>query len=272
MSGDKPPPACPGGLHFFLGGRDLEMLAIRALLERHAPGCFTDKRLAWGAKVSDYRDEIPAVLGEGGTPVLIELTDDLPLEAFERRRCLIADHHGPLAGQDRPTAIEQVFALLGRPAAEWTRELALVAANDRGHIPAMKALGATDAEIAAIRARDRAAQGLGAADEAEARRAIAARQVVGRLTLAETSGQSSTAIADLLEPALGGPGYDALLVVMPAELAFFGDGETVSWLAGKLAGSWSGGDLPVRGFWGAALPPGPARDRLIAQLIARLAA
>lgn len=258
----------PDRLHFFLGGRDLEMQAIRALLQDHAPGRFSDGGLAWGAAASAYIDKIRESLGRGETPVLIELADDLPDGAFDRSRCLVVDHHGALAGRGRPTSLEQVFALLGLPRSAWTREHELVAANDRGHIRAMQALDppATAAEIGSIRDRDRRAQGISDADEAEAARAVAQREAKGRLTILTTTGRSSTAAADLMEPVLGGPGYDALLVAMPETLAVFADGGTVRWLADRVPGSWFGGDLPMRGFWGARLPPGPERDRLLAEL------
>jgi hypothetical protein len=266
---EREPP--PERLHFFLGGADLEMQAIRTLLEAHASERFSDNRLAWGAAVSVYADAIRAALARGRTPVLVELADDLPADAFDRRRVIVVDHHGPLAGHDRPTALEQVFRLLGLPAAAWTRELALIAANDRGHIRAMQALGATPDEIATIRRRDRAAQGVTAEDEAEAERAVAARRRAGRLTRIDTASRTSSAIADAMEPGLGGPGYDALLVVMPDSLACFADGETVAWLAAAVPGSWSGGDLPTRGYWGAAIGPGRERDQLVERLTRHLA-
>ena len=98
---------------FFLGGRDLEMVEIRRLLDRHAAGRIEDKRLAWGAALSAYREELLAALARGETPVMIELADDLLADLFDRARVIVVDHHGPLAGHDRPTSIEQVFALLG---------------------------------------------------------------------------------------------------------------------------------------------------------------
>ncbi|MFZ1415818.1 MAG: hypothetical protein WAS73_14755 [Defluviicoccus sp.] len=247
------------------------MVAIRDLVARHAPGRFTDKGLAWGAKVSDYRDEIAAALHRGETPVLIELSDDLPADAFDCDACVIVDHHGPRAGVDQPTSLEQVFALLALPADAWTRELALIAANDRGHIQGLRALGANADEIRAIRARDRAAQGVTAGEEMAARAAIAARRVAGRLTRVTVPHDRSTAVADFLQPDLGGPGYSDLLVEMPGKLAFFGDGATIKWLAAEVPGSWCGGALPARGFWGAVLPRGDERDRLITALITRLA-
>lgn len=260
----------PSAYHFLLGGADLEMATIRSLLEAHAPGRFTDKGLAWGARVSDYRDEITAALNRGETPVLIELADDLPADAFDRRACVIVDHHGTRAGADQPTSLEQVFALLALPAEAWTRELALIAANDKDHIRGLRALGATGDEVRTIRAGDRRAQGVSEAEEAAALAAIAQRQVIGRLTRVTLPHDRSTAVADLLEPDLGGPGYADLLVEMPTKLAFFGDGATIKWLAAEAPGSWFGGALPARGFWGTVLPLGDERDRLITALITRL--
>jgi hypothetical protein len=253
---------------FFLGGRDLEMVEIRKLLDRHAAGRIEDKGLAWGAALSAYRPELLAALTRGETPVLIELADDLPADLFDRGRAVVVDHHGPLAGHDRPTSIEQVFALLGLPAEAWTRHLALVAANDRAHIAGMRAIAATAGEIAEIRAADRAAQGVSAADEAEARRAIAARRRNGRVILVETTSHTSSAIADLMLPELGGPGYERLLVAMPDKVAVFGDGAAIAELAAAYPGSWWGGDLPAAGYWGMALPaePRPLIEKLVARL------
>ena len=241
---------------FFLGGRDLEMAEIRKLLDRHARDRIEDRHLPWGAKLSQYRDELLAAARHDETPVLIELEDDLPEDAFDRRRAVVVDHHGPRAGANRPTSIEQVFGLLGLPAADWTRWLSLVAANDRAHVAGMRALGASPDEITAVRAADRAAQGVTERDEAEAVRAIAARRREGRLTVVETTGTTSSAIADRMLPELGGPGYRRLLVRMPDEVAVFADGEPISRLGALYPGSWWGGDLPNAGFWGTALASG----------------
>jgi len=83
---------------FLLGGHDLEMLTIRELLHAHAPECFVDKGLAWGARASNYRTEIEAALKAGLTPVLVELVDDIGIDG----KAVIIDHHGPLAGADSP--------------------------------------------------------------------------------------------------------------------------------------------------------------------------
>ena len=59
----------PAQLVFFLGGQDLEMVTIRDLLAQES--CpYHDKGLGWGARASDYRTEIEAVLAQGQIPVL----------------------------------------------------------------------------------------------------------------------------------------------------------------------------------------------------------
>jgi hypothetical protein len=183
--------------------------------------------------------------------VLVELELDLPLP---EGRYILVDHHGERAGRDRPTSLEQVFALLHLPAERWTRWFELVAANDRGHIPAMLALQppATLDEIEQVRRLDRAAQGVTAEQELAAPAAVASAQRVadGRLTVVEWPFPRVSPVADRMEPALGGPGYRNLLVGGPEEVAFFGQGHAVAFLNQRFPGGWYGGELPVRGFWG----------------------
>lgn len=238
-----------GSFRFFLGGRDLEMETIAALLAEHAPGRAVDRRLAWGARASAYRDEIAATLAAGETPILIELEDDMPIET-DRTGLVFVDHHGARAGEERPTSLEQVFDLLNLDRdRHWSRWHDLVAANDRGHVRALRALGADAAEIRRVRDADRRAQGVTSAEEVEAERAIAAREARGRLTIVTAESTTSSAIGDFMEPEYGGPGGENLLVLLPESASFFGDGAVVQALAAK-SGSWSGGDLPRRGFWG----------------------
>lgn len=253
-------------LIFLLGGHDLEMLEIRRLIEAAGAG-FVDKGLSWGARMSDYRTEIEAALATGQTPVTVELADDMADDWAPRRRMIVVDHHGGRAGDNQPSSLEQVFGLLGLPKAHWTRRMTLVAANDIGHVERLQRVGATREEILAIRAEDRAAQGVTAADEAEAARAISLRRREGRLTIVETASSTSSAIADGMLPITGGPGYDALLVVMPAKAAVFADGAAIARLAAAFPASWHGGALPHRGFWGAPLPVGEDRAARITDII-----
>lgn len=234
---------------FFLGGHDLEMVTLAELLAREAPGRFADKRLSWGAKASDYRREIEAALARGDVPVLVELEPDLELP---REVVVVVDHHGDRAGRERPTSLEQVFELLDLPPERWSRWYELVAANDRGYIPALRRAGASEEEIRRVRAADRAAQGITEEDEQATEAALASleRRCDGRLLVARLSHGRTTALVDRLQPELGGPGFENLLVFSPGEVNFFGSGEVVRALAEAYPQGWWGGDLPEQGFWG----------------------
>ncbi|NLF70127.1 MAG: hypothetical protein GX575_13895 [Candidatus Anammoximicrobium sp.] len=252
-------------LVFFLGGHDLEMVTIRQLLEAQGVA-FHDRHLAWGAAASAYDQEIAAALRAGRLPILVELKLDLscPLEAVR-----VVDHHNEQAGQ--ATALEQVFQWLGLPPAAWTRWFELVAANDRGHIAAMLALQppATLQELRRVREADRAAQGVSAAEEVAAPAAVAAcRQcAAGRLSVVDWTFDRVSAVADRMERALGGPGYENLLVRGPHTTTFFGDGPAVEFLTCGFPGSpkerWWGGDLPRRGFWGGTLAGQEVEEALV---------
>lgn len=241
--------AGPTNLIFLLGGQDLEMQTIRALLQQHGQA-FQDKGLGWGARASAYRQEIAEAVGAGKVPVLVELAPDVPLPVA----AVLVDHHDERAGIGQPSSLRQVFDLLGLPDSAWTQRLALIEANDVGHVSAMAAIGASRDEMIAIRSADRAAQGVTAEDEQQAREAVAARRDLadGGLTVVELSHRRAGVVADLLTRELGGPGADRLLVLMPDETAFFGDGATVEWLAAGWPGGWRGGELPRRGYWGIA--------------------
>jgi len=244
-----------GNYFFFLGGYDLEMLTIRELLQKYSPDSYCDKKLLWGAKASDYRDEISDALQAGKIPVFIELIDDLQLGG----KVIIVDHHGALAGKDRPTSLHQVFALLGLEEDLWTRHLELVAANDRAYIEGMVEVGATKDEIITYRAKDRAAQGITQEQEREAEVAIANLKELcdGQLTLVSLSHNRTAAVADRLAPELGGAGYKNLLIISPNETNFFGAGNIIKKLDQRFPGGWFGGRLPESGFWGrTGEPPG----------------
>lgn len=92
---------------FFLGGHDAEMLEIRRILESEGIP-YVDKHLNWGAVLSDYRDELIG-LSEGDIPVLIELEADMALPPG----AIVVDHHGPAAGKEKRTSLEQTADLLG---------------------------------------------------------------------------------------------------------------------------------------------------------------
>jgi hypothetical protein len=250
-------------LHFFLGGHDLEMTEIAKLLDSHATGRFADAGLAWGAQASSYENQIVDALAKGFNIALVELEDDLPPDLIPKYRLVVIDHHGERAGQNQPTALEQVAQLLGVKLNRWQE---LVAVNDRGHIAALQEFGATAAEIAEVREADRRAQGVTAEQEDRARQAITAARKVGGTTVIETDLETSSPIADFLDPALGGPGYESLLVLLKKKAAFFGDGVRIMRLKERFSPSWYGGNLPKAGYWGCEYSADNSRGAILAFL------
>lgn len=250
---------------FFLGGRDLEMEEIGRLIRKHAPAAeLADKRLGWGeAAASAYEGQIRAALVAGNRPVLVELRPDLPGDVIDE--CLIIDHHGPLAGADRPTSLEQVFALLRRPDRDWTRRLQFVAANDRGWIPELRSVGASPEEIANIRREDRAAQGITAKQERDGEEALSRRTLAmgGELVVVHLPHDHVAVVTDRLAQETQAP--PDVLVLSPRQVNFSGRGGWVRALDRAFPGGWYGGALPDRGFWGRTHPL-PRIDKLLAAL------
>lgn len=238
----------------FLGGHDLEMATI-GKLARAAGIPVEDRGLSWGARASDYRREIELARAGGRVPVLVEMPWDLPTDA---KGVVLIDHHGDGAGIDKPSALRQIHNLLKMPPDSWTREFALIEANDIGWIPAMQALGADAADIRRIREADRAAQGVTVEEEAAAERAITGLRwsCGGRLAIVDSPHDRSSPITDRLHPALGGAEVSNILILGPREIQFFGEGQLVHALDKDFPGGWFGGALPIRGYWGAQMISG----------------
>jgi hypothetical protein len=237
---------------YFLGGADLEMVTIGHLLRDHGETVH-DGQLSWGAQASAYRDEIMRCLEAGSQAVLVELFDDLGLgHAIKKGDLLLVDHHGDDASESIPTALEQVFQLLDLPAEQWSREYALVAANDRDHVAGMKAIGATADELRRIRALDREAQGITPEEEAQGRQAAyaATNCSSGRLTVVRLHHTRYATVTDALHRDLGGPGFENLLILSPQQTGFYGNGWLIQNLKSRYPGGWWGGALPRDGFWG----------------------
>lgn len=146
---------------FLLGGHDLEMQEIRNLLTLQGER-FVDKNLNWrNSNLSAYAEIIAT---EPDSDFYgIELHEDYPLPKHYTR----IDHHNDY--NNRPASILQVAEIIGVTP---DRHMLLVAANDAGYIPAMKALEATDEEIDDIRQKDRKAQGVSEEEEQQAKKAV----------------------------------------------------------------------------------------------------
>jgi hypothetical protein len=137
---------------FLLGGRDLEMCAIERLLIRHGQVYHWKDGITWArASWSSYGAEIKEAHDKGLKPVGIELN---ATHVHAPEGCIDIDHHNERSGD--PSSIEQVAELLGVALSPIEN---VVAANDKGHVKALRALGLSEARIERIRRLDRRAQG-----------------------------------------------------------------------------------------------------------------
>lgn len=194
---------------FLLGGPDLEMQEIRKVLEAQglkAEKDFFDRVTDWStAKLSHYQD----LLDSNRQIVGIELESDMePPKGY-----YLIDHHNELS--DQSASIEQLAELFGFTL---TRDQQLIAANDKGYIPAMKAMGATQAEIDDIRRRDRAAQGVTPEMEATAKREVSKKIQQGKVTVVKTQLNKFSPLTDRLT------GTPHLLIYNDKELTYYGTG------------------------------------------------
>lgn len=210
---------------FLLGGHDLEMMTIKEMVAQQSDCLIVDRNLAWdNANLSKYKDifaEYP-----GADIYAVELQEDMEIPEVNRPRYHRVDHHNDYAHM--PSSLEQVAAVLG---VELNRYQRLIAANDSGYIPAMKALMATDEEISDIRRQDRTAQGVTEEDEKLADESIAKFLQKGtHLWIVKSLTSKFSAICDRLYP------YPRLLVYTDSEWMYYGEGKTelVQQLAGEL--------------------------------------
>ena len=193
---------------FLLGGHDLEMIEIRQILEEHKID-FEDKKLSWGATLSTYEDLLKDA--ESYTRIYgIELIEDIS----PPKNYTAIDHHGHRWCE--ASSLEQIAELLGM---ELDREQRLIAANDRGHIKAMRAAGASEEEIAKIRQKDREAQGVTQEEEKLAR--AEAQKAIQRdgLWIVETKLERPTPLADILLM----EGKTPLIVYGDSVFTYYGD-------------------------------------------------
>lgn len=196
---------------FLLGGHDLEMLEIKALLEGEGFDV-RDNNLNWSNAVLDAYKEV-LVQNPDAEFVGIELRDRNQIS--KKYNYTLIDHHNELS--NKPASILQVAALLGK---EPDRRMQLVAANDSGYIPAMRALSATDEEIDNIRRGDRAAQGVSQTDEMLAEQAVANHlERHGRLYVVKSKTSQFSPICDRLFP------YHRLIIYTDAEWIYYGEGK-----------------------------------------------
>jgi hypothetical protein len=194
---------------FLLGGHDLEMLTIKQMLiENEFPDekSIADNNLQWGAKLSEYQN----LFNDVQTFVGIELIPDIDPPPHY----IGIDHHNE--NSQKSSSLEQIAELLG---IELTREQQLIAANDKGFIPAMEAFGATPEEIADIRSRDREAQGVTEEDERLGEKSIKENLTIENgITVVKSLTSKFSTITDRLYPC------DQVLIYTNNELTYYGKG------------------------------------------------
>ncbi|MCC5938004.1 MAG: hypothetical protein JJU34_12050 [Lunatimonas sp.] len=201
---------------FLLGGYDLEMVEIQKLLAAHNVP-FLDAKLGWDNAIWEayrqepYLSQIHQALEEDKQVFGIELRG----ESIEG--CGLIDHHNEL--QHLPSAIEQVASLLGL---ELDRRQLLVAANDKGYIPAMKEMGASQDEIDEIRRADRKVQGVTEEEEKQADIDISNAEVRHELWVIYTCLSRFSPIPDKLFGKTS-----KLLIYSDSSLNFYGIGKNL---------------------------------------------
>jgi len=138
---------------FFLGGRDLEMRAIERLLKRNGQSYTWLPEVNWSnSGWALYQAGIIHAKSLDFTPVGVELNnthDPVPKGSID------IDHHNERSQEK--SSLEQVAAILGVSLSKF--EMA-VAANDIGHVRAMRSLGLVQSDIDRIRRLDRRTQGV----------------------------------------------------------------------------------------------------------------
>lgn len=237
---------------FLLGGHDLEMITIKQLLIEHGfieEKNLVDFNLQWGAKLSDYQK----LFNDEQTFVGIELNQDIAPPSHY----INIDHHNE--NNDKSSSLEQVAELLET---RLTPRQKLIAANDKGYIPAMKALDATPNEIIEIRRLDRKAQGVTDEDERLAEKSIIENVTTDRgITVIKSHSSKFSPITDRLYP------RNQLLVYTDNELTIYGT--DISILINRFAEfstnwtTYSGGG--VQGYWG--ISGGKITKELINEII-----
>lgn len=193
-----------------LGGHDLEMLTIKQMLEGRDDCKILDEQLRWdNASLSAYQNDLSTY--EGHDFYGIELKEDIPLPNNYHR----IDHHNDK--YNLQSSLEQIAEIFG---IELNHQQLLVAANDKGYIPAMKSMGATDEEIEGIRLQDRQAQGVTEEDERLADQSIKENLTqYGSITIVKALTHKFSPICDKLYP------YDKLLIYTNSEWTYYGTGK-----------------------------------------------
>lgn len=239
---------------FVVPENDLESQQIIQLLKRNGyvlgENLFVTKQ-GWGASWEGLEPEIKEAIKGKDNVYGVELQGNAGFHNI--------DHH-KYDGDDRSnpkSSIEQVADLLGVQLTVWEM---LVAANDKGYIPAMysachklKEQGFRDEDtfgiIQDIRYADRVAQGITYEQEEQAIEALEKAEKTDDLTLVHLPHSKCATITDRLY----GKYKNLAIVSDDGEINFYGDGKVCEEMLEEFGG-WAGGELPKTGFFGVSKP------------------
>jgi hypothetical protein len=233
---------------------DGEAVEIQSLLREHGER-FLISGQPWGASWSNLepgiRNELEAFRGQHANGVIygVELAGNNRFSAVD------IDHHA-YRDADRSQALsslEQVAAILAAPLSRWRQ---LVAANDRGYIPAMIELGASAEEIAAVRAHDRTAQGITPQQETRAESDLLHAEWIGKRVHMWCPEGVTAAHSDRLY----GQAEESLLE-SPQESVYYGPRHRY-WASLKWPEDIYSGGSATSGYFGLVAPSAASRERL----------
>ncbi len=246
---------------FIIPANDGEAVEIRKILRTNGVDHVVTRQ-PWGATWAGLEpaviEKIQEVLSVNPSIVMY----GVELGGPARFGAINIDHH-IYRDEDRSnekSSIEQVAALLG---IKLTRYQILVAANDKGWIPELKAMGASENEIKIIRAQDRLSQGVTPDQEAQAVVDINAAEVQGSKWLIRCPKGSTSAITDRLFGR-----YTELLTVdeLNSKWIYFGPRHMLFYAlteGGTTFARWAGGD-PKNGFSGVEKPTEETQVKIFA--------
>lgn len=224
----------------------LEALGERHLVSRQRHGA------TWANLEPELQSELVRLRAvEPGCSILgVEFAGPNPYGAAN------IDHHC-YSDDDRSnerSSLEQCAAILG---VALDRHQLLVAINDRAWIPGLEAAGASPGEIAAIRAQDLVAQGLGLADRARAESDLRTAQWLGDLALVTCPGGANSYHNDLLY------GRATAALLMAPQLWSYSGPLHIELVALDLPEKhWSGG-AQARGYFCVERPSPASRQRIL---------
>ena len=245
---------------FITPANDGEAVEIRKILQAtHIDHVVT--RQAWGATWANLEPGVVEIIEGFISANPSAVIYGIELGGPARWGAINVDHHiyRDENRSNEKSSIEQVAALLG---IELTDHQLLIAANDKGYIPAMKAAGASENEIKIVRAQDRLAQGVTPDQEAQAVADILAAQIRGQKYLVACPKGATSAITDRLFGR-----YTELITVdgLNGKWIYFGPRHMEFYAlteGGTTMARWAGGD-PKSGFSGVERPTPETQEKIL---------